>query len=209
MNAVQLLRTARDITHQWTRQLGSLIANEKSNTDKLREALLRVAIICRMTVDVDDEHIGLVLDKTGVLPIVECAIVIHDNAPIRTPTIPALDRSLLDRNDRLSFRIEDHLKKLIVNTITTNGMDECLKYAWAAYVQQQPWEVLSGENSRWIMTEFGKNVDRRRVHYNLITGRLLIDGNTLKRLPEEYLTHPTYQRIFGTVSNISYNCFIL
>jgi len=43
----------------------------------------------------------------------------------------------------------------------------------------------------------------QEIHYDLLTGLLLIGGKQLGRLPQEMLEHPTYASIFGTVSSQS------
>jgi len=67
------------------------------------------------------------------------------------------------------------------------------------------WHMLPRPNSRWIscMTE-----GRHKVHYDLLTGQLLIDGKQLGRLPQEIVQHPTYASIFGAVSSQSQFLFL-
>jgi hypothetical protein len=38
------------------------------------------------------------------------------------------------------------------------------------------------------------------VHYDLLTGQLLINGKPLGRLPQKIVEHPTYASVLGTVS---------
>jgi hypothetical protein len=40
----------------------------------------------------------------------------------------------------------------------------------------------------------------QEVHYDLLTGKLLIGGNSSGRLPQEIVEHYTYKSIFGDVS---------
>ena len=49
---------------------------------------------------------------------------------------------------------------------------------------------------------------RQKVHYDLLTGQLLIDGKQLGRLPQEIVEHPIYASIFGAVSGQRI-CFVL
>ncbi len=40
---------------------------------------------------------------------------------------------------------------------------------------------------------------RLKIHYNILSGQLLIDGKPLGKLPQEIIEHPTYADILGTV----------
>jgi hypothetical protein len=59
------------------------------------------------------------------------------------------------------------------------------------------WHTLPRPNSRWIsrVTSEGQT-----VYYDVLTGELIIGGKQLERLPKEIVEHPTYTRVFGTVS---------
>jgi len=40
----------------------------------------------------------------------------------------------------------------------------------------------------------------QEVHYDLLTGQLLVDGKQLGRLPREFVEHSTYANLLGSVS---------
>jgi len=52
-------------------------------------------------------------------------------------------------------------------------------------------------NSRWIFCITGEG---QEIYYDLLTGKLIIGGKGLGRLPQEIVEHPTYSSVFGTVS---------
>jgi hypothetical protein len=41
---------------------------------------------------------------------------------------------------------------------------------------------------------------KQEVHYDLLSGQLLVNGKPLRRLPREIVEHPTYASILGAVS---------
>ena len=57
--------------------------------------------------------------------------------------------------------------------------------------------MLPSPNARWIscIAEGGQE-----IHYNLLTGQLLIGGKPLGKLPQEIIEHPTYASALGAVS---------
>jgi hypothetical protein len=60
---------------------------------------------------------------------------------------------------------------------------------------------LDEANSRWLTTFTAPLPNQRpqQVHYNILNGKLLVDGKPLGRLPQEIVSHSTYKRIFGQV----------
>lgn len=58
------------------------------------------------------------------------------------------------------------------------------------------WHVLPRPNSRWISCIAE---GQHEVHYDLLTGKLLINGKPLGKLPQEIVEHPTYASVLGTV----------
>ena len=47
--------------------------------------------------------------------------------------------------------------------------------------------------------------DGLEVHYNILTGKLLLGGEPLGRLPKEVMNHSTYASVLGAVSTIVHN----
>ncbi|KAJ5117788.1 hypothetical protein N7448_011420 [Penicillium atrosanguineum] len=80
------------------------------------------------------------------------------------------------------------------------GLDLAIDAAWAAYDKTSKWSRVSNDVTYWLFTRIagqsGSSEDML-VHYNLLTGELLVDGLPLARLPSEYECHPTYRSLFG------------
>ncbi|KAG1740596.1 hypothetical protein EDB19DRAFT_1895295 [Suillus lakei] len=79
------------------------------------------------------------------------------------------------------------------------GLDCAMARIWASYRHGTPWRALSAPNSRWLMAQTAPSCSQlpQDVHFNLISGSLLVDGKQLGRLPSMIVQHPTYQSIFG------------
>lgn len=203
--AAALLRKARIITLTWTRQLVDKLDNGENMDDQtaqnLRLRLVQVAATCRTTYDVDCADLWRVLGPDDLETAIECAIILHDNAPADVNSLSPLMRALLERNRRLSWNLEPKLRGMILQTQPCRAMDNCIVQAWSAYVPGGCWKALEMPYDRWVVTktspdEYPKAYD---VQCNLLTGQLLIAGTPLKRLLPEYKTHPTYLRTFGDV----------
>jgi hypothetical protein len=168
----------------------------------LRRRLGTLAATCFSTYDVCFEHVPWILSKYSDIAVaVHCAVIVHDN----TPSILASDKSryltrLLNRHHRLLHFLEPFLCKGVQSN--SSGFDRGLASLWPGFCRQTSsnWHVLPSPNSRWIscVSEGGQE-----VHYNLLTGRLLIGGNPLGRLPQHIIQHSTYASLLGKVGVIT------
>lgn len=198
-HAISFLREARRVCLGWTRELSRKLPDCKPGD--VREFQLRVvqmAAVCRATYDVEHYHLdNLLHSDEDVAVLVECTTTIHDNVPAIVDTLSGSTRTLLDRDRRLSYAIEDHLRSLILNSNT--GLD--LTDIWSVYRPGSPWQALPEPNSRWIFTYTAAGLDScsQKVHYNLLSGKLLVEGLPLGRMPSEYTSHQTYKELFGEV----------
>ncbi len=129
---------------------------------------------------------------------VHCAVIVHDNSPsiLKDDNFRYLIR-LLNRHRRLLHFLEPSLRECVESN--PPGFDHGLASLWPGFRRQTSsnWHVLSNLNSRWIscIVEGGQE-----VHYNLLTGQLLIGGEPLGRLPQEMIKHSTYASVLGSVS---------
>jgi hypothetical protein len=81
-----------------------------------------------------------------------------------------------------------------------DGYDRALSKLWlGSRGSLLSWHALARPDSRWISCVTGGEV-QQTVHYDILTGLLLINGNPLGRLPQEIVEHATYASILGEVS---------
>jgi hypothetical protein len=171
-------------------------------SDVLRTRLFEIAAVCLASYDVDRDVLDSLLDPGSPEDVdvaVECLIILNDNMPVKGAVLSPFQRSLLDRCRRLSWTIENRLKRLIVSDTSCEPLDACIKREWPAFLPGNRWNVLDSPNDRWIVT----HSENREIHLNILTGRLLVCGQPLRRLPIEYTDHPTYFRTFGQVRAIN------
>jgi len=170
-------------------------AVDDKQASELQRLARDMAATCRATFDVDGIHPhALLCSSDDVAIAIECAIVIHDNTP------PHLSEKLLHRDQRLSHFLEALLIELIQDDGC--GLNTAIASVWSSYRPGHGgWQQLDGPNSRWLTSHTAPLPDQRsqQVHYNILTGKLLVDGKPLGRLPHEIVSHSTYIRIFGQV----------
>ena len=134
----------------------------------------------------------------------QCAIIVHDNPPLRSDDDSLYLTKMLSRHRRLLHDLEPIFVQLDptadrdqARLLHALGYDRALRQEWSDFRRSSSWLALPRPNSHWIscVTE-----GKQQVHYDLLTGKLLVDGKQLGRLPREIVEHPTYASVFGTVS---------
>jgi hypothetical protein len=219
-----LLRKARNLTFQWINEIR--MKSDSSQDEALRSSLQHricmLAMTCFSTFDVSLEHIQSVLDSEENFSIaMQCAVIVHETMPPPpsyvvhedTPPSSSDDTSLyfnrmLSRHRRLLHNLEPLFSQPLPSSLGRARLRHAGAYndalARLGLVSRQckslRWHALPKQNPRWIfcVTEGGQS-----IHYDLLTGELLISGRRLGRLPHEIVKHPTYTNLFGAVSGPS------
>jgi len=207
--AYNLLREVRSVTHGWISavrdKLKSRSTQEETTRVGLHQRLCMLAATCFSTFDVCPEHIpALLCNDEDFSVAMQCAIIIHDNTPLRSDDNSLYLTKMLSRHRRLLHDLEPIFLKSDptpepdqARLLYTPAYDRTLQQEWSDFRRSSNWQVLPRPNSRWIccVTE-----GRQEVHYDVLTGELLIDGKQLGRLPREMVEHPTYASVLGNVS---------
>ena len=201
--AIDLLRRARSITLDWTRQVVELAGKQidQDSLRTLRSRILMLAATCRATFDVDPADLsGILSSNDDVATAVECAIMIQRNTPPGNAMLSEWTCRLLERDRRLSSELEPELQKLIL--ASNNGISAAIIQTGYSFTPGTRWRSKAAPNERWLFMETLESPEKRasNVCYNLLDGLVLIDGSPLGRLPESFTTHETYRRTFGNVS---------
>ncbi|KAL4812455.1 hypothetical protein BDW67DRAFT_193625 [Aspergillus spinulosporus] len=189
------LSSLRTTSFKWVTLLREKASH--SDTDTHRDDLIAratyLALICASTFDAESPALGQILeDELNASVWIQCCMMIHDRRGLLDMTPGCLSQILYHRWQIVSYRCYRHLAFNVVHK-KNPAMDLAIKEAWAAYRPESPWLVASGGGNHWLVTG-----DRSLlVHYNLLLGELLINGQPLARLPAEYERHKTYKTLFG------------
>jgi hypothetical protein len=167
-----------------------------------------IAATCFSTFDVSPEHVSALLaDDEDFSVAMRCAIVVYNNTPSSLSDEDSFYLTrMLSRHRRLLHDLEpmfgesDSSDLGQVRLSHSGAYNLALTWLGLSYHNSSSWHALPRPDSQWIscVTERGQ-----KVHYDLLTGQLLIDGKQLGRLPREMVEHPTYASILGTVSDQS------
>ena len=225
MQVCSLLREARAVTYRWIGEICGQLDSTKDETSRtgIRRRLCMVAATCFSTFDVCPEHIPATLSSEEDFSVaMECAVIVHGNANYDTSPSLSHDghsrllkaeypqRGHYGRMLRRHYRLLHNLEPIFSRSnphesgraelLHGGAYDAALSRLWAGYRRgnASSWHALPKPNSQWIscQTQGGQN-----VHYDLLTGKLLIDGKRLGGLPKEIVEHPTFASVFrGRVS---------
>lgn len=66
---------------------------------------------------------------------------------------------------------------------------------WSDYRRGTAWSSSASESQRWMTTrtEARPSATAQTVHFNLLSGELVVDGLPLSRLPLSYEQHARYK----------------
>ncbi|KAI1118430.1 hypothetical protein F5Y14DRAFT_264197 [Nemania sp. NC0429] len=178
---VELLR---DKSHKATEQDDRAFFKAKS---------VDVALICASCFDVEECHLSEILKSDIDASIfVQCSILIQEGKPAHNPDSELTLACLSLRFHRLLYR------SLPILSTTHSGISDAIQKSWSAYRPGGEWR-LAHNTAHWLVTEMasGEKGDQFQVHYNLLSGELLVNGIPLSRPPREYEDHPMWCVLFG------------
>ncbi|EXJ68848.1 uncharacterized protein A1O5_07780 [Cladophialophora psammophila CBS 110553] len=195
------LANVRDVAFAWVNLLKDRVHKttvDCHRTDLISKAV-EIALICIDSFNVDDMHLVHALSSSKDASVfIQCSIIIHEgiNTILKTsdPMIPILHR----RWRWLSYRAYPILMKEISNA-RSQSLDDAIRKSWSAYQVGGCWQVVSEQANYWVVSQTPprNNCEQLWVHFNILTGELLVNGLPLNRLPSEFERHATYRTLFG------------
>ncbi|TGO33323.1 hypothetical protein BHYA_0252g00040 [Botrytis hyacinthi] len=199
-SCIRLLLRIQVITIAWTRDVVRILhdCQEEDELEALKLRALELALACHGSFDVEIKNLEIMLSSTETQTIfIESLITVRDRRPALTTGLDSIIQFGLRRFDRLNHSAELTLRSIIIND--SAGIDITIQTLWSGYNPGAPWKALGLPNERWLRTKTAafNGQEPLLVELNILDGELLIDGSPLARLPRDYESHATYQRIFG------------
>lgn len=200
--ALTTLSQLRSIAFRWVQTLKGKLESARDDTHRaqFREKLVENALICCGTFDVDDEHLAdAALGDQDASVFIQCSILVHDYYSSQSQSTRGSLAWILHRRwQRLSYRACQILANSVRQKPGATCLDDALEACWPSYRRGDPWESPASGADHWVFSNTeGRSGQSLRVHYNLLTGKLLINGLPLTRLPSLYEQTPSYQELFG------------
>ena len=201
--ALDMVTRIRKILRVWLEALRDLLhrATEEPQVQNLQHRLLKAAMLCKLTYDVDSCHIPKVLGSDSDLSTwVFSCVLVRENIPPDAKSMPPCTYRMYLHDLKLTHALHQVALRLIT-TGTNTGINQAVSNVWPGFQSvSNCWDAVAGPNQRWVKTQTkpSSGCASQTVLYNVLDGELLVDGRPLGRLPREYLGSETYRRVFGS-----------
>ncbi|KLJ08813.1 hypothetical protein EMPG_15752 [Blastomyces silverae] len=189
VTALNWLTSLKDNAHRIT---------DNSHRADLASKAVEIALICIDSFNVDQEYLSYLFSEPKTISdFLQCSIVIQQGSNcLRKASDPAIPL-LYQRRQWLSYRCYP----ILARQILADGwpLDDAITRSWSAYRPGEAWRVVSEELDYCLVSKTAPegNANSLPIHFNLLTGELLVNGHPLSRLPAKYERHPTYRTLFG------------
>lgn len=197
--ASNLLLEIRSCTLEWVRVLRIKLAATTDSTvhQKLEVQILVAASLCRRTYAFVAANETAVLNVQALSVFMECSIQIFNNTPKTTSQLDVHVRGHLAYGMKLALAMEHKFHFSVESD--GRALESALAQEWPGAHPFGQWKLLPSPRERWITTLTCSNDQQKgqHVHFNLVSGCLLVDGLPIGRLPSGYTSHPLYERAFG------------
>ncbi|KAF2217449.1 hypothetical protein CERZMDRAFT_92099 [Cercospora zeae-maydis SCOH1-5] len=193
---LDFLESARKTALKWV-----FVLRDKAHTahDQEERALfisksVEVALICASTFDVEDEFLEITLRKDASI-LLQCSIVIQEGEQNR-PCSNVKEASLLDMR---YMRLLHRSYKTLAQPHLHSHLHHAVNKMWSSYNPGSNfWRIVSSAVDHWltIETAAGAVSSSMSVHYDLLSGTLLVKGLPLDQPPQRYRAFPLYSTLF-------------
>jgi hypothetical protein len=194
--SLEYLTSVRKVCLKWLRTLQNRAMNS-TNQEQRFELYLRtvdIALLCTSTLDIEYKYLSKIFEQsTTVSALVQCSIMIKENRDSLQPDTEGLCNTMYKSWKRLMYRILPFVQEQIL--LDNRGLNQAILMSWNTF-QPTPgiqWAVLNQSQIQWLQTTTSTFI----VHFDLLTGELLVNGKPLTRLAAHFTQHKTYGQLFG------------
>ncbi|KAH5679679.1 hypothetical protein HBI21_077300 [Parastagonospora nodorum] len=195
--SLNYLASIRKVCLQW---LHTLEQRASSSTDqKQRSELylrtLDVASLGTSTFDVDENFFHLILlQPLAASALLQFSIRVTENQKPQKRGSQDFCKVMHHSWRRLMYKILPTLREVLRRN--KDELNHAIHLSWSSFpmASEEGWAVLPEPQQHWLRTNFGTLT----VHFDLLTGTLLVNGLPLTRLSEQFTQHKMYARLFGT-----------
>ncbi|KAF2866821.1 hypothetical protein BDV95DRAFT_611492 [Massariosphaeria phaeospora] len=199
------LASARNTSFKWLKLLKdrAYVSADDEQRTELHSRAVEIALTCMSTFDMDSKHVDATLvDPSATSQLLQCYIVVHDHKDYVTSDHQSLYLAMVCSWRFLAHRMLPSLKCILSKK--SEGLDQAVTASWSSFRPTNSWRILDSPHNHWLETESwsmpGTTARSLPVHFNLLTGDLLVNGLPLSRLPQKYTCHPMYPVLFGKQS---------
>jgi hypothetical protein len=189
------LSSARAVAMGWVRDLRekAYAAEDADDRTAFIVKSVEVALVCTSTFDIDKHFLPDLLAKennTSIL--IQCSIILQEGEHC----LPCIKEHCVALLQMRCKRLLQRAHHLMVQHSTQ--IDDAVRQLWADYVPGDTgWTLPSAAGNHWLSTDTvlaqGSSMS---VHYDLLSGELLVNGLPMDQPPKSCRDHPLYSTLF-------------
>ncbi|KAI1100418.1 hypothetical protein F4804DRAFT_46400 [Jackrogersella minutella] len=201
--ALGLLLEARQVALQWVRMLRKEVyrASGLQNVQNCQSYLLWAALLCKRTFACHQMGSSQILEEDGLSTLIECSVTVHDNIPENVASLGRIVRNSFVRDLRMMHDLKDQIQQ----SIELHGklsLLVALPILWPPADSKSIY-AITFEADNWLQIGLsdphgGSDV----VNYNYILGILLVNGQSLGRLPTDPKSTIILEELFGSQTSL-------
>ena len=200
----------RCTTFRWITELRSEMekARDERTFRRLSSYLLSISLLCRRTFSSFSEGLEM-LHPVDLQTFIEASVILQDNLPDDPSTLEIDMKQALVRDLKMTHRMKDLIKSSFEANPTS--LISAIVSIWPQPDGAPPQSyvtplVLGNDDGFWVqvIAESEARSEEQHLHYHLLSGHLIIDGQSMKRLPPKYMRSGVVQRLLGTQSFQTY-----
>ncbi|ETS86668.1 hypothetical protein PFICI_00496 [Pestalotiopsis fici W106-1] len=188
---MDFLGCARTTAYRWLLKLVERSSSSQNDEQRnqLQRMLYNTALICSETFNVDHEQLEHILDHPDAVSIfVESSINIRDHSQLADEN-DSLQSLLFERWRHVMHRASPIMRDQVL-LCGNNGLNLAISRHWPGFTSASDW-CSSPSADYWIESPSNS------IHYNTLTGELLVNGRPLSHLPTTYTSNQMYRDLFG------------
>ncbi|CAK7212634.1 hypothetical protein SCUCBS95973_001530 [Sporothrix curviconia] len=191
-----LLSQARQTAVAWARLLSERAASSARDDEReqFRGQALDVALVGISAFDMDEATFHD-LPSGDIAILLECSVLVQEKKPTTINPADTMRCLLLARWRRILYEHREQLQDAVASGDGDGArpLDTAIAQSWPTHTPGSQWTALPAPNQHWLTSTSSSTA----VHFNLLTGQLLVNGAPLSRLPPDYEAHPMYRVLFG------------
>ncbi|KAE8402926.1 hypothetical protein BDV37DRAFT_294915 [Aspergillus pseudonomiae] len=207
--AHELLLKIRRITLTWTTALRSEMrrAKEADTAESTAKYCFFSALLCRRTFALQP-YSGQELDGESFKGFIEVTFTLQESLLIDVSELQTFTRNILVRDIKMMAALRPMLRQAsTMHQISLiSAIDTCWPGVELTSKQCTPWQFLSQPYEWWLMStvQGTENTISQVIHYHLLEGHLLIDGQTMGKLPADVRDSEVLKELFGNQRLVAY-----
>jgi len=149
------------------------------------------------------------VDAVALKYYIESSISMQDSMVTDLTTLPILLRFSLDRDLKMAYQ----MRFLLRNSLQTNphSLISSIANIWPAFQclgskESSNFRFLEDSDEWWAeaIVEATALTKQQTVHFHLLEGHLLVDKQSIGRLPANYMTNDILKQLFGNQNLLAY-----